>query len=584
MKRFFLSMALAAIAFTTHAQRGDIDTFFNQFSDEWVRNTPNLAVSNRYFAGDEQARLERQLTRLDDTYQRERVERAQRGLASLSQFDRAAMTEAQRLSADVLQYQLQTIVDGEPYRDYGFPFEQMRGVHVGLIDALTVSHPLQSKSDANNYLARLALVSARLDEAVVAARRIAAKGLIPPRFILETTIAQMKTFEQSAPRLNPLVETLMSKLEPLKELSDADRRAIEQQAASTVESQIYPAWRRATAFLESLLPRSTNAAGLWRFAGGSAAYAYQLRANTTTRLSADEIHAIGLRRVAEIEAEMNTILVGLGRPSGSVKERVEQLEKEQAYPLTDAGRAAIMRDLNTMLKDAQERARTMFDVAPKAPVTIEAFPRYREATAPGTYNAPSPDGSRPGVFRIPLRPSYMTKFGTRSLVYHETVPGHHFQIAINRENTSQPKFRQLGVFGGFTAASEGWGLYAERLAIENGWYDDDPIGRLGALDSELFRARRLVVDTGLHAKRWTRQQAIDYGIEASEIDRYVVQPGQACAYMIGQLKYIELREKARKALGQKFSVKDFHTAVLRMGILPLDILEREVDRYIQSRL
>jgi uncharacterized protein (DUF885 family) len=281
---------------------------------------------------------------------------------------------------------------------------------------------------------------------------------------------------------------------------------------------------------------------------------------------------------------MNTILVGMGRPRGSIKERVEQLEKEQAYPLTDAGRAEIMRDVNAMLKDAQERARTMFDIAPKAPVTIEAFPRYREATAPGTYNAPSPDGTRPGVFRIPLRPSYMTRFGTRSLVYHETVPGHHFQLAINIENTTQPRFRQLGVFGGFAAASEGWGLYAERLAIENGWYDDDPIGRLGALDSELFRARRLVVDTGLHAKHWTRQQAIDYGIEASEIDRYIVQPGQACAYMIGQLKYIELREKARKALGQKFSVKEFHTTVLRMGILPLDILEREVDRYIQSRM
>lgn len=584
MKRSVLALALAAIALTAHAQRGDLDAFFSQFSDEWVRNTPNLAVSNRYFAGDEQARLERQLTRLDDGYQKERVERARRGLTSLAQFDRAAMTEAQRLSADVLQYQLQTIVDGEQFRDYSFPFEQMRGAHVGLIDALTVSHPLQSGADARNYQARLELMSARLDEAVVDARRIAAKGFIPPRFILETTIAQMKTFEQPAPRLNPLVETLMSKLEPVKELSDADRRAIEQQAASTVESQIYPSFRRATAFLESLLPRSTNDAGLWRFEGGAAVYAYQLRANTTTKLTADEIHAIGLRRVAEIEAEMNTILVGLGRPRGSIKERVEQLEKEQAYPLTDAGRAEIMRDLNAMLKDAQERARTMFDIAPKAAVTIEAFPRYREATAPGNYNAPSPDGSRPGVFRIPLRPSYMTKFGTRSLVYHETVPGHHFQIAINRENTAQPKFRQLGLFGGFAAASEGWGLYAERLAIENGWYDDDAIGRLGALDSELFRARRLVVDTGLHAKRWTRQQAIDYGIEASEIDRYVVQPGQACAYMIGQLKYIELREKARKALGQKFSVKDFHTAVLRMGILPLDILEREVDRYIQSRM
>jgi uncharacterized protein (DUF885 family) len=584
MRRFVLSVALAAIALTAHAQRRDLDAFFSEFADEWVRNTPNLAVSNRYFAGDEQARLERDLTRFDDRYQRERVERARRGLASLAEFDRVMMEEAQRLSADVLRYQLQTIVDGEPYRAYIFPFDQMRGAHVALIDALTVNHPLQSKADATNYLARLALVSARLDEAVVEARRIAATGVIPPRFILDTTIAQMKTFEQSAPRLNPLVQTLMSKLEPVKALSDADRRAIEQQAASAVESHIYPAWHRATAYLESLLSSSTSDAGLWRFEGGAAAYAYQLRFNTTTHLSADDIHAIGLRRVADIETEMNTILVGLGRPRGSITERVEQLKKEQAYPLTDAGRAEIMRDLNAMLKDAQERARAMFDIAPKAPITIEAYPRYREATAAATYTAPSPDGARPGVFRIPLRPRYMTKFGTRSLVYHETVPGHHFQLAINRENTTQPKFRQLGVFGGFAAASEGWGLYAERLAIENGWYDDDPIGRLGALDFELLRARRLVVDTGLHAKRWTRQQAVDYGIEASEIDRYVVQPGQACAYMVGQLKYIELREKAKQTLGQKFSVKDFHTALLRMGILPLDILEREVDRYIQSRI
>ena len=179
MKRFVLSLALAAIAFTAHAQRRDLDAFFNQFSDEWVRNTPNLAVSNRYFVGDEQASLERQLTRLDDAYQRERVERARRGLASLAQFDRAAMTEAQRLSADVLQYQLQTIVDGEQYRDYSFPFEQMRGAHVGLIDALTVSHPLQSGADARNYQARLELMSARLDEAVVDAQAHRGEGLHP---------------------------------------------------------------------------------------------------------------------------------------------------------------------------------------------------------------------------------------------------------------------------------------------------------------------------------------------------------------------------------------------------------------------
>jgi uncharacterized protein (DUF885 family) len=195
---------------------------------------------------------------------------------------------------------------------------------------------------------------------------------------------------------------------------------------------------------------------------------------------------------------------------------------------------------------------------------------------------PALDGSRPGTFQIPLRPERMTKFGLRTLVYHETVPGHHFQIAFEMENEALPRFRQIRALGGISALSEGWGLYAERLAAESGWYDDDLEGRLGQLDGELFRARRLVVDTGLHVKRWTRQQAIDYGIEASEIERYVVNPGQACAYLLGELKILELREKARTALKDRFSMKEFHNAVLTTGTVPLDVLERQIDTYIRS--
>src|SRR5262249_15892492 len=199
-----------------------------------------------------------------------------------------------------------------------------------------------------------------------------------------------------------------------------------------------------------------------------------------------------------------------------------------------------------------------------------------------SYSAPSPDGSRPGTFQYPLRPSQMTKFGLRSVVYHETVPGHHFQIALQVENTTLPRFRQLGTFGGNGAFGEGWGLYAEHLAAESGWYGGDPEGLLGQLNWELFRARRLVVDTGLHAEHWTRQQAIDYGIEPSEVDRYVVWPGQACSYMIGELKLIELREKARQALGDKFSLREFHNVILRTGNVPFEVLGHEIDSYIAS--
>jgi uncharacterized protein (DUF885 family) len=215
-------------------------------------------------------------------------------------------------------------------------------------------------------------------------------------------------------------------------------------------------------------------------------------------------------------------------------------------------------------------------------VIAQPYPRFRENNAAASYNAPPLDGARPGTFQMPLRPSEMTKFGLRSLVYHETVPGHHFHIALAQEDPAIPKFRQIRAFGGISAITEGWALYAERLAAESGWYDNDLEGLLGQLDAALFRARRLVVDTGLHTKGWTRQQAIDYGIEASEIERYVVNPGQATAYMIGQLKIVELREKARMALGPRFSLQAFHNVVLGAGTVPLHILESLVDRHIQS--
>jgi uncharacterized protein (DUF885 family) len=220
-------------------------------------------------------------------------------------------------------------------------------------------------------------------------------------------------------------------------------------------------------------------------------------------------------------------------------------------------------------------------------VVAQAFPSFREANAAANYNAPAPDGSRPGVFQYPRRVEKMTKFGLRSTVYHETVPGHHFQIALETENTALPDFRKLRAFGGISAFSEGWGLYAERLAAESGWYGndggDDIGGLLGQLDAELFRARRLVVDTGLHAMHWTRQQSIDYGIEASEVERYAAMPGQACSYMIGELKIIELREKARQALGDRFSIREYHDVVLDTGSVPLELLERQVDAYIASK-
>jgi uncharacterized protein (DUF885 family) len=566
------------------AQERAIPDFFARFTAEWIRANPDQATGTRYFTGEEQRRLERQLTPVSKAYQLERIALAKKGLAELATFDPSRLSDGDRVSADLMRWQLERVVEGEPFLDYFFPFEQFQGANISLVTVLTSSHPLVLESDANNYVARLALVSTRMNEAVAEARRVAESGRIPPRFILRLTIAQMQQFIGTPASQNPYVTVLASRMGAMKPMTPARRESLGREAEKIVTADIYPAWRNAIALLESLVPRATDDAGLWRFDRGAQVYAYNLRRYTTTTLSADEIHQIGLQQVARIEREMDAILRRLGRTEGSVNARIEQLEKDRAYPLTDAGRAQIMADVEGILRDSEKRSAPLFDLRPKAPVIAEPFPRFQEANAAANYTAPSPDGSRPGVFRIPLRPERMTKFGLRTLVYHETVPGHHFQVALDRENESLPQFRRLRAFGGIPALSEGWGLYAERLAAESGWYDGDSEGLLGQLDAELFRARRLVVDTGLHAKRWTRQQAIDYGIEPSEVERYVVYPGQACSYMIGQLKLIELREKTRKALGPKFSEKDFHTAVLRAGTLPLELLERQIDQYVQRTL
>jgi uncharacterized protein (DUF885 family) len=580
-----LIVALAGVIAAAQGARSGqtIDDFFNDFAAEWVRSNPDQATATRYFTGSEQDRLEQQLTPATDAYLRARIELASKGLVELGKFDRAGLTEQQRMSAELAQWQLQTVVDQEPYIDFVLPLEQMNGVNVRVVEALTVRHPLLTDKDAVNYVAALGQVSTRMEEAIAEARRRADKGVLPPRFILQATVRQMRGFTEPAPNQNPFVTVFAQKVDGIQSMPEARRQMLRAQAEQVVAAQIYPAWKKGVELLESQMARATDEAGLWRFKSGSNAYAYALRRFTTTNLTPEQVHQIGLREVARIESEMDTIFRRLGRSEGPLQARIDTLKKDLGYPLTEQGRELIMADVNQILRDAQKRSEALFDTVPKSPVVAQPFPRFREANAAANYNSPAPDGSRPGTFQIPLRPERMTKYGLRSLVYHETVPGHHFQIALQVENHSLPRFRQLGVFLGISALVEGWGLYAERLAAESGWYDGDLEGRLGQLDSALFRARRLVVDTGLHAMHWTRQQAIAYGIEASEVDRYVVNPGQACSYMIGQLKLVELREKGRTALGEKFSLREFHSVVLNTGTVPLDLLERQVNAWIRVK-
>jgi uncharacterized protein (DUF885 family) len=581
------SFCLAAAAAGSHALLGQaapsgIDEFFRTFTDEWVRNNPALATSQRYFTGAEQDRLERMLAPVTLEESRKTIALARKGLAGLRAFDRAAMSEQQRLWADVMEWQLNILVEEEPFLDYSFPLQQMNGWNVSVVERFTVGRPLTRARDAENYVAALSQVKARTEEAIAESRRIAGRGILLPRFILNATIRQMENFVDPAPANNPFVTAFADKMGSIAELPAAKREQLRRDAEKIVASQIYPAWRKAIATLRSQLPKATDEAGLWRLKGGDEAYAYFLKRFTTTTLSAEEIHQIGLRQVAAIETQMDALLRQIGRHEGSVNQRIERLRLELQYPnpTSEAAREQIMKDLNAILQDAARRSEALFDLRPKSPVIAQPFPTFREANAAANYNAPAADGSRPGIVQYPRRIERMTKFGLRTLAYHEGIPGHHYQIALQVEDASLPRFMQLRVFGGISANSEGWALYAERLAAESGWYNGDIEGQLGQLSDELWRARRLVVDTGLHAKRWTRQQSIDYGIEASEVERYVVYPGQACSYMIGQRKILELRAKAQAALGPKFSLREFHNVVLRAGPVPMHLLERQVDAYI----
>ena len=575
-------LTAATLTSVPAAQEPGADAFFEEFSAKWVRQDPDLATATRYFTGPEQEQLERQLTPRTDAWQQERVRLADEGLAELRRLDRAGMTDTQRVSAEVMEWLLDVVVRSDRFRDYTFPFEQFRGVNVDLVNTLTVVHPLASEKDAQNYLARLQQVDDRTAEALVRAEALAAKNLIPPRFIVQATLAQLRQFVSSPPAENPFVTAFADRMAAAGTIAEPRRNELRDRAASIVEAEVYPAWRRVIALMEPLESRATDDAGLWRFPRGPEMYANQLRRFTTTDLTPDQIHEIGLREVERLEREMDALFRQLGRTEGSIKDRSEKLRADLSYPDTDEGRAQIMADIDGFMRDAERRATSQFDRRPKAPVIAQPYPKFREANAAASYFPPSPDGSRPGTFQMPLRPRRMTRFTLRTLVYHEAVPGHHFQIALEMENEAMPRFRQVRALGGISAFSEGWALYAERIAAEAGWYEDDPEGLLGQLHEELFRARRLVVDTGIHAKRWTRQQAIDYGIEASEVERYVVMPGQACAYMIGQLKILELRDKARRELGHRFSIKAFHNAVLGTGSAPIQVLERRVDAYIRG--
>ncbi len=512
-------------------------------------------------------------------------------LATLRSYDRASLDESAQLSYDVLDYFLSIQAEGERFAHHDYPLNQLFGIQNGFPTFMATQHSVDSASDAENYVARLGKAPVMVDQVLEGLRVREQAGILPPTFVVEKVLAEMRGFTAAPAKQNIIYSSFAEKLGklPAGTLADADRDALLAQAETAITGQVYPAYGKFIDYYDALLAKTTGNHGVWALPDGAAFYAWSARMHTSTDMTPAQIHQLGLDEVARIEAEMNDILIAQGLTEGSVGARVQAISvrPDQLYPDTDEGRAAIIADFTKIIAEVDAGIGPHFNVRPKQGVKVERVPEFRQATAPGAYyNPPAMDGSRPGIFSINLRSTNeIARFGMRTLAIHEAIPGHHFQTTIQQELTGVPTFRKVLPF---TAFSEGWALYSERLAWEIG-LQDDPLDNLGRLQAEMFRAVRLVVDTGLHDKRWTREQAIAYMLEktgmpetdvVAEIERYLVMPGQALAYKVGMNKILALREKAKAALGPKFVLSQFHDLVLTGGDLPLALLERRVDAWI----
>lgn len=581
----------AAPAAPSRTQAG-FDRVVDGLADDWMRANPQDATAQQYFSGTLQDMLDRKLAAIDGqtgvplaaaelaAY----TARARQGLVQVRRFRPERLTPVQRVSAAALTWQLENALEVAAAADQALVFQQFRGLQVYLVNFLTQIHPLRTPRDVDNYLVRLAQLAPVLDQGIAVARVRAAKGTIPPTFILRASIDGIDRFLAGPPAENVLVTTLAQRTQGMPGFAAQDRSDAVADAERTVRESVLPAFLRVRELLSQQLPVSTEEAGLWRLANGTRAYEAALHMNTTTGLSAAEIHELGLREVLRIETEMDAELRGLGLTEGSVSVRFAALDKSLQPAADPDPRPVLLAEYERIVRDAETRAANLFDLTPKAPVQVLREPPFTEKNAAAHYSAPAPDGSRPGTVWIPLPGPDFKMLEMRTLMYHEGVPGHHFQIALQQELPQIPVYRRKRVFGGLAAFAEGWALYAEQLAVEAGWYEGDPKGRLGQLSDELFRARRLVVDTGLHAQHWSRQQAIDYGIPVAEVERYVVMPGQACAYKIGELQILALRAKAQAALGSRFSMKHFHDLLLGTGTVPLSVLAQVVEADIAEQL
>lgn len=523
---------------------------------------------------------------------------AERAVTALQGIDRARLTGQDVVTYDVALTSQQNQVAGSAFEFGGgaqspYVVTQLGGAYTSTPDFLDSRHPMTTRDQTEAYLTRVSAFARVLDQESALIAEDAGKGMIPPDFCIDGALSQLRTIAGIAPASNVLVTSIARRIVDVSEIPENERAGFVTRAETIVRDEVLPAYQRQIEALTAIRPRAVHDAGIAGRPQGAEMYQVALQNYTTTNMTADEIHNMGVELVNSINAEMDTILKANGMTRGSVSERMQALGRrpDQLYPNTDAGRTQLISDLNAQVAAITARMPEVCGTLARTPLRIERVPATIEAGAPGGYyQNGSLDGTRPGTYYINLRDTAeWPKFSLPTLSYHEGVPGHHWQISIQQEAGSLPFYRTaLSFFGAFI---EGWGLYSEQLADEMGVYADNPFGKLGYLQSAAFRSSRLVVDTGIHSKGWSREQAIDSMMQATgqdrgstttEIERYCVIPGQACSYMIGRQAILRMRASAQQTLGDRFDLKGFHDTLLTNGSTPLSVTEQLVNQWAAS--
>jgi uncharacterized protein (DUF885 family) len=512
-----------------------------------------------------------------------------------ARFNRESLSPADQLSYDIFVNQIERGESIWPYRKRGYVFDQMNGAQAEGPAFLINIHRVDTLADAEAYLARLQTLDTYLDQSIAEARDRQARGVLPPKWVFPYVIDDARNIISGAPygpgNDSDLFADYKSKVNKLQ-IADTEKARLIEAGRKAMVEEVKPAYERVIALMEEQQQVAGTDDGIWRFGEGGDHYSALLRYYTTTPMDADQIHTLGLQQVDRIHDEMRGIMKQVGF-TGNLPEFFAKMRADKTHylPNTPEGKQTYLTETEKLNKQMEAILHAWFNTLPKSPLTVKPVEPFREKSAgKAFYQRPAPDGSRPGTYYVNLYDmNDMPATEIEALFYHEGIPGHHLQLAVQTElGDAVPAFRR---FGGFTAYSEGWGLYAERLGKDMGQYKD-PYSDFGRLQLELHRAIRLVVDSGLHHKRWTREQAIKYVEDKSAdapggivkaIERYIVLPGQATAYMVGKLKIEELRDRARKELGDKFDIKGFHDAVLLSGPVPLEIMERNVEEWIARR-